>query len=632
MKSFSSARGYDPVPPSRKGWDWLTTLLPYLFEFRWRVVVALLCLVGAKLASVGMPFLLKHQVDTLNQLPSGGVPQEQWWLWFPLGLLLAYGLARLMSVLFGELRDLVFGRVSERAMRRMALRVFRHLHQLSLAFHLDRQTGALQRDIERGLQGISFLLRFIVFNILPTLLELLMVTGLLLFNYPPVFALITAVAVVVYVGYSFRMTEWRTQYVREANRMDSTTHARALDSLLNYETVKYFNAESREAQHYDESLAEWEQARQKNRYTLFGLNAGQALIISTAMMSMLMFAAWYVVQGTMTIGDFTLINAFMFQLFLPLNFLGFVYRELKASMANIERMFELLDEESAVKDNGTAVLDLKGGEVTFRQVSFGYRDDHQVLDQLDLTIPAGKTLAIVGGSGAGKSTLTRLLFRFYDPSAGVILIDGQPIDQLPQSVLRATLGMVPQDTVLFNDTLKNNLLYARPDATDEELQQVLTMAHLDSLVQRHNDGWHIVVGERGLKLSGGEKQRIAIARMLLKRPAIMLFDEATSSLDSHTERGIMDAIRQVSKGHTTLIIAHRLSTVVDADEIAVMEGGRVVERGSHTQLLSQSGRYAALWQAQQHQPLNPDSHFDSHTDLEADTRAVGITKHKRTDK
>ena len=623
MKSFSSAHGYDPVPPARKGWDWLPTLLPYLFEFRWRVIVALLCLVGAKLASVGMPFLLKHQVDTLNQLPAGGVPAGEWWLWFPLGLLLAYGLARLMSVLFGELRDLVFGRVSERAMRRMALRVFRHLHSLSLAFHLDRQTGALQRDIERGVQGISFLLRFIIFSILPTVLELLLVIGLLLFNYPPVFALITALAVVVYVAYSFRMTEWRTQYVREANRMDSTTHARALDSLLNYETVKYFNAEPREAQLYDDSLAEWEQARQKNRYTLFGLNAGQALIISVAMLSMLMFAAWYVVQGTMTIGDFTLVNAFMFQLFLPLNFLGFVYRELKASMANIERMFELLDEQSAVKDEGTAAFNLKGGEVTFRQVSFSYRDDYQVLDQLDLTIPAGKTLAVVGGSGAGKSTLTRLLFRFYDPAAGEILIDGQPIDQLPQAVLRASLGMVPQDTVLFNDTLKNNLLYARPDASDEELQQVITMAHLDSLIQRHTDGWHIVVGERGLKLSGGEKQRIAIARMLLKRPAIMLFDEATSSLDSHTERGIMDAIRQVSKGHTTLIIAHRLSTVVDADEIAVMDGGRIVERGSHVRLLSQQGRYAALWQAQQHQHQHQHQQQPDSGDVMADDMLAG---------
>ena len=623
MKSFSSAHGYDPVPPARKGWDWLPTLLPYLFEFRWRVIVALLCLVGAKLASVGMPFLLKHQVDTLNQLPAGGVPAGEWWLWFPLGLLLAYGLARLMSVLFGELRDLVFGRVSERAMRRMALRVFRHLHSLSLAFHLDRQTGALQRDIERGVQGISFLLRFIIFSILPTVLELLLVIGLLLFNYPPVFALITALAVVVYVAYSFRMTEWRTQYVREANRMDSTTHARALDSLLNYETVKYFNAEPREAQLYDDSLAEWEQARQKNRYTLFGLNAGQALIISVAMLSMLMFAAWYVVQGTMTIGDFTLVNAFMFQLFLPLNFLGFVYRELKASMANIERMFELLDEQSAVKDEGTAAFNLKGGEVTFRQVSFSYRDDYQVLDQLDLTIPAGKTLAVVGGSGAGKSTLTRLLFRFYDPAAGEILIDGQPIDQLPQAVLRASLGMVPQDTVLFNDPLKNNLLYARPDASDEELQQVITMAHLDSLIQRHTDGWHIVVGERGLKLSGGEKQRIAIARMLLKRPAIMLFDEATSSLDSHTERGIMDAIRQVSKGHTTLIIAHRLSTVVDADEIAVMDGGRIVERGSHVRLLSQQGRYAALWQAQQHQHQHQHQQQPDSGDVMADDMLAG---------
>ena len=595
MKSFSQADSYDL--PGRRGWAWIKTLLPYLFEYRWRVVVAVCCLIGAKLASVGMPFLLKHQVDALEA--TQGVSADNWWQWFPLGLLLAYGLARLMSVLFGELRDLVFGRVSERAMRRMALRVFEHLHQLSLSFHLDRQTGALQRDIERGIQGISFLLRFFVFNILPTFLELGLVVILLLINYPPVFALITAVAVALYVLYSFRVTEWRTQYVREANRADSNTHARALDSLLNYETVKYFGAEKREAEAYDSAQATWETARQKNRWTLFALNSGQSLIISIAMLSMLLCAAYYVLIGEMTLGDFTLVNAFMFQLFLPLNFLGFVYRELKASMANIERMFDLLDVETAVPDDGRSELRATSGEVRFEQVEFGYSADRKILNKLDLTLAAGKTVAVVGGSGAGKSTLTKLLFRLYDPQLGQVSIDGQNIRDVPQDELRQQLGIVPQDAVLFNDSLANNLRYARPDASDEELMDVIRMAQLEMLVAELDKGLDTLVGERGLKLSGGEKQRVAIARMLLKQPRIMVFDEATSSLDSETERNIMSAIADVSRGHTTLIIAHRLSTVVAADEIVVMEQGRIVERGRHTELLSKQGNYWMLWQAQQ---------------------------------
>lgn len=595
MKSFSQADSYDL--PGRRGWAWIKTLLPYLFEYRWRVVVAVCCLIGAKLASVGMPFLLKHQVDALEA--TQGVSADNWWQWFPLGLLLAYGLARLMSVLFGELRDLVFGRVSERAMRRMALRVFEHLHQLSLSFHLDRQTGALQRDIERGIQGISFLLRFFVFNILPTFLELGLVVILLLINYPPVFALITAVAVALYVLYSFRVTEWRTQYVREANRADSNTHARALDSLLNYETVKYFGAEKREAEAYDSAQATWETARQKNRWTLFALNSGQSLIISIAMLSMLLCAAYYVLIGEMTLGDFTLVNAFMFQLFLPLNFLGFVYRELKASMANIERMFDLLDVETAVPDDGRSELRATSGEVRFEQVEFGYSADRKILNKLDLTLAAGKTVAVVGGSGAGKSTLTKLLFRLYDPQLGRVSIDGQNIRDVPQDELRQQLGIVPQDAVLFNDSLANNLRYARPDASDEELMDVIRMAQLEMLVAELDKGLDTLVGERGLKLSGGEKQRVAIARMLLKQPRIMVFDEATSSLDSETERNIMSAIADVSRGHTTLIIAHRLSTVVAADEIVVMEQGRIVERGRHTELLSKQGNYWMLWQAQQ---------------------------------
>lgn len=585
----------DSYPDNYRVSYWLKTLWPYLMEYKGRVIAAFLCLIAAKLISVGIPFLLKYQVDHLSQAQN---VVEDWWYWFPLGLLLAYGTARFLTTFIGELRDLLFGRVTERAMRRMSLRVFEHLHKLSLSFHLDRHTGALQRDIERGTNGISFIMRFMIFNILPTLLELALVIGLLLAKYPPVFALITSVAVVLYIGFSVYMTEWRTQYIREANQMDSTTHARALDSLLNYETVKYFTAERREAAAYDEALKQWEDARRKNRYTLFSLNSGQALIVSLAMGSMLMFAAYYVVIGEMTIGDFTLVNAFMFQLFQPLNFLGFVYREIKASIANIERMFELLDEEPSVKDEGTDHLNVYKGEVQFENVTFSYADNRTILKQLNLTLEAGKTLAIVGSSGAGKSTLTKLLFRFYDPQQGRILIDGQDIKGVRQNELRRQLGIVPQDTVLFNDTLENNIRYAKPHATDEELLEVISMAQLDGLVRNSPNGLSSMVGERGLKLSGGEKQRLAIARMLLKKPAIMVFDEATSSLDSTTEQAIMQAIRDVSKGHTTLIIAHRLSTIADADQIVVLEDGQWYEQGTHAELLAKNGRYAQLWQAQ----------------------------------
>ncbi|WP_370216824.1 ABC transporter ATP-binding protein/permease [Thalassolituus sp.] len=580
---------------------WLRTIWPFLLEYRGRVVGAMACLLAAKLASGVMPFLLKYQVDHLDQqgVIGGSADSAEWWVAFPLLLLLAYGTVRFVSVFAGELRDLLFGRVAERVMRRMSLTLFRHLHSLSLAFHLDRQTGALQRDIERGTQGISFLMRFLIFNILPTFLELGLVIVLLLINYPPVFALITLMAVVLYVGYSVKVTEWRTRFVREANQMDSSTHARALDSLLNYETVKYFTAEEREAKDYDDSLAKWEQARRMNRLSLFTLNSGQALIISVAMAAMLTSAAYYVLIGEMTLGDFTLVNAFMFQLFLPLNFLGFVYREIKASVANIERMFTLLDVESQVPDKSEKALELKGGSVKFRDVTFAYGRGKPILRGLDFEVPAGRTLALVGGSGAGKSTITRLLFRFYDVDSGSVLIDGQSVADVSQTSLREALGIVPQDTVLFNDTLRNNLLYACPEATEQQLLEAVRMVSLDRLIKDSPEGLDAVVGERGLKLSGGEKQRIAIARMLLKRPAIMVFDEATSSLDSQTELSIMREIRRVSAGHTALIIAHRLSTVVDADEIAVVEDGVIIERGKHDELLSSGGRYASLWHAQQ---------------------------------
>lgn len=583
---------------------WLHSIWPFLLEYRGRVTGALACLLAAKLASVIMPFLLKYQVDHLDQQGVIGeqgdmIDNADLWIAFPLLLLVAYGAVRFISVFAGELRDLLFGRVAERVMRRMSLTLFRHLHSLSLAFHLDRQTGALQRDIERGTQGISFLMRFLIFNILPTFLELGLVIILLLINYPPVFALITLFAVVLYVAYSVKITEWRTRFVREANQMDSSTHARALDSLLNYETVKYFTAEEREARDYDDSLAKWEQARRMNRLSLFTLNSGQALIISVAMAAMLTSAAYYVLIGEMTLGDFTLVNAFMFQLFLPLNFLGFVYREIKASVANIERMFILLDEENQVPDTCENTLDIQGGMVEFRDVHFTYDRGRSILCGLSFCVPAGQTLALVGGSGAGKSTITRLLFRFYDVDSGSVLIDGQSVADVSQTSLREALGIVPQDTVLFNDTLRNNLLYACPEATEEQLLAAVRMVSLEQLVIDNPVGLDAVVGERGLKLSGGEKQRIAIARMLLKRPAIMIFDEATSSLDSQTELSIMQEIRCVSAGHTALIIAHRLSTVVDADEIAVVDDGIIVERGNHEELLSLGGRYASLWHAQQ---------------------------------
>jgi ATP-binding cassette subfamily B protein len=594
MRSFHAPPA--DMPEKLRIRRWIQTLWPFLLEYRGRVVAAFLCLLVAKLASVGMPFLLKYQVDHLD---ATGVLSEDWWIGFPLMLLVAYGAVRFTTVLAGELRDLLFGRVTERVMRRMSLTLFRHLHSLSLSFHLDRQTGALQRDIERGTSGISFLMRFMIFNILPTLLELLLVIVLLFANYPPIFALITLVAVVLYIGYSIQITEWRTRYVREANKMDSTTHARALDSLLNYETVKYFTAEERESAVYDESLGRWEEARRMNRLSLFTLNSGQALIISVAMAAMLMSSAHYVLTGEMTLGDFTLVNAFMFQLFLPLNFLGFIYREIKASVANIERMFELLDVESQVPDNGKAALSVSQGRVEFRDIQFGYNEDRQILKGLNLALEPGRSLALVGGSGAGKSTITRLLFRFYDPQSGQVLIDGQDTASVTQHSLRHSLGIVPQDTVLFNDTLRNNLLYAKPDANEEDLIEVIRMASLTRLINDSPDGLDTLVGERGLKLSGGEKQRIAIARMLLKEPAIMVFDEATSSLDSETERTIMAEIRKVAEGHTALIIAHRLSTVVDADEIAVIEDGSVVERGTHQGLLAKQGRYSQLWLAQQ---------------------------------
>ncbi|WP_296593262.1 ABC transporter ATP-binding protein/permease [Methylophaga sp.] len=581
--------------PAKLSWKTLKSLWPYLNEYRGRIVIAMMSLVAAKLATIVVPFILKYIVDGLdsNQLPDKVLA-------LPLGLLLAYGLARLSTTLFNELRDTVFGRVTERAMRRVGLKVFQHLHALELDFHLNRRTGGLSRDIERGVTGVGFLLRVLVFNIVPTALEMALVIGILLLNYHVGFAWITLLAVVSYVTFSVVITNWRLAFVREANQADSTSNTRAIDSLLNYETVKFFGNEAFEANRYDDELAKWELARRKNRLSLFLLNGGQALVIACAMTAMTVLAASQVIAGQITLGDFVLINAFTMQLFIPLGFLGFVYRELKSSMTNIERMFGLLDKSPQINDKPDAKpLVISDGAIEFDAVSFGYNDRLPILNDFSFKVLPKQKVAVVGSSGAGKSTLIKLLFRFYDIQGGSIRIDGQDIRDVTQASLRQAIGIVPQDTVLFNTTLGENVRYGRIDATDAEVEQAIKLAHLKDFITELPDGLNTLVGERGLKLSGGEKQRVAIARTILKRPPILMFDEATSSLDSHSERIIQDAIRDISKGQTSLVIAHRLSTVVDADVIVVMQHGQIVEQGTHESLLKLGEVYAKLWRLQQ---------------------------------
>jgi ATP-binding cassette, subfamily B, heavy metal transporter len=576
-------------------WGIFKQLWPYLLEFKQRVALALLCLVAAKIASIGLPFILKHTVDELN---SKSVTDTV--ILVPFALVAAYGLLRLANVLFGEVRDTLFGRVTERAMRRLGLRVFEHLHALDLDFHLNRQTGGLSRDMERGTSGVSFLMRFLVFNIVPTLFEIAAVIGVLFYNYGFSFALIILLSVAAYVGFSIKATDWRTQYVREANQADSSSSSRAIDSLLNYETVKYFNNEHYEATRYDNELANWETARRKNRLSLFALNGGQAAIIALSMTSMMALAAYQVAHGTMTIGDFVLINAFTMQIFMPLNFLGFVYREIRSSLANIENLFNLLGKVPKVDSPSDApLLAISRGRIEFKQVAFHYRPDRPILKDINFVIEPGQKVAVVGESGAGKSTLVKLLFRFYDVSSGGIYIDGQNIRDVQQHTLRKAVGIVPQDTVLFNDSLLENIRYGRPEAHDDEVQEAIKLAHLSEFIQSLPDGVNTQVGERGLKLSGGEKQRVAIARTILKRPPIMVFDEATSSLDSQSEQAILQALREIATGHSSLVIAHRLSTIVDADNIVVMAQGAIVEQGNHQQLLALNGAYAQLWHTQQ---------------------------------
>jgi ATP-binding cassette subfamily B protein len=580
----------------KPNWQVIAGLWPYLAEFRGRVALALGLLILAKLATVSTPIALKYIVDYLDQNHG-----EELLLWIPILLVVTYGLLRFGATLFSELRDAVFARVAERAMRRVSLRVFRHLHNRELAFHLDRKTGGLARDIERGTTGISFLLRFTLFNIVPTLLEIVMVAGILLIAFNASYMLAILVAVVVYVVFSIKVTEWRTRFVREANARDNQSNSRAVDSLLNYETVKYFNNETFEAELYDQDLQGWEQARLKNRLSLATLNAGQALIIGVALIAIMAMAVREVASGDITLGDFTMINAYLLQLFIPLNALGFVYREIRQALVNVERLFDLLDDKPAITDGTEAKpLTVDQGEVTFEQVHFAYRPDRPILQGVDFRIPAGHTVAVVGASGAGKSTLARLFFRFYDVDAGRICIDGQDIRSVTQDSLRAAIGVVPQDTVLFNDTLYRNIAYGRPEATEEEVYRAAKMAHLEEFINSLPEGYQTQVGERGLKLSGGEKQRVAIARVLLKNPPLLILDEATSSLDTLSEQAILTALQEVSRQRTTLVIAHRLSTIRDANTILVMADGQMVESGNHDNLLTLNGHYARLW-AQQRQ-------------------------------
>ena len=577
----------------RRDWHNLRAMLPYLWEFRGRVVLALACLVLARAASVGVPLILKGIVDAFS-----GTRGET--LVLPISLLLAYGALKLASSLFNELRDVVFARVRYRAMRRLSTRVLEHLHALSLRYHLERRSGAVSRDLERGTRSVSTIVNYMVFSVLPVLVEFVLVAVILLGRYAPAFALVTFGTITVYFAFTLAITEWRMDYRHDMNRLDSLGNAQAFDSLTNYETVKYFGNERMELERYDHTLAAWEEMAVKSQGSMSILNFGQGAIIALGVSLLMVFAARGVVDGSMTVGDLVLVNALLLQLFIPLGFLGVVYRQIKYALADMDLVFKLLERPPEIADRPDARPFVAGdGGIRFEHVNFHYQPERPILSDVDFRIEPGQTLAVVGHSGSGKSTLARLLFRFYDVSGGRILIDGQDIRDLTQDSLRAAIGIVPQDTVLFNESIWYNLLYGRPMATRAEVERAAEMAHIRTFVESLPDGWETVVGERGLKLSGGEKQRVAIARAILKRPRILVFDEATSSLDSHTEQAIQQTLAEVAEDHTTLVIAHRLSTVVEADQILVLEQGRIREQGTHRRLLAAGGRYAAMWDLQQ---------------------------------
>jgi ABC-type transport system involved in Fe-S cluster assembly fused permease/ATPase subunit len=591
-----------PAAGPRSDWATLGKLLPYLWRYRWRVGIALGFLVAAKMANVAVPVLLKHLVDSLSIKP--GDPSAL--LVVPVALVLAYGALRLSTSIFTELRELVFAKATEGTARSISLQVFRHLHSLSLRFHLERQTGGMTRDIERGTRAVHSLISYSLYSILPTLIEVSMVLVLLAVTFDAMFAWITLSALVVYVFFTVTVTEWRTQFRRQMNELDSHAHTRAIDALLNYETVKYFNNEDFEARRYDEGLEKLRRAALKSQSTLSLLNAGQQVVIAVALVAMLWRATEGVAAGRMTLGDLVMINAFMIQLYIPLNFLGVVYREIKQNLTDLDKMFTLLERNREVDDNPQAQpLQVTEGVVRFEHVGFAYdrADDsapaRTILHDVSFEIPAGKTVAVVGPSGAGKSTLARLLYRFYDVQHGRITIDGQDLRDVTQGSLRRAIGIVPQDTVLFNDTVEYNIAYGRPGATRADVEAAARAAHIHAFITSTPKGYDAIVGERGLKLSGGEKQRVAIARTLLKNPPILIFDEATSALDSANERAIQAELRSAARGKTALVIAHRLSTVVDAHRIVVMEQGRIVEQGSHAELLAREGRYARMWRLQQ---------------------------------
>jgi ATP-binding cassette subfamily B protein len=579
----------------RKDWQTLKTLLPYLWAHKGRVLFALSCLVAAKLATVSVPILLKDIVDGL----APGAEAVAGALIVPLALVAAYGLLRLSTSLFTELREFFFVNVTQAAMRTLALKTFRHLHSLSLRYHLERRTGAVTREIDQGIRGISSLISFTLYSILPTLIEITLVVGYLVWNYEIWFAAIVGASLVIYIGFTVTVTNWRTKVRRRWNELETRAHSRAVDSLLNFETVKYFGNEEYEARRYDDTLADSQRTAVLSQQSLNVLNAGQQTIIAVALTLILWRAALGVVEGRMTIGDLVLVNAFMIQLYIPMNFLGVIYREIRQSLADMDRMFLLLEQEREIADEpGARPLEVRTAEVRFEHVDFAYDRRRQVLFDVDFKIAGGTTTAVVGATGSGKSTLARLLFRFYEVGSGRILVDGQDVRSVTQASLRAAIGIVPQDTVLFNDTIEYNIAYGRPGASREDVAAAARAAHIHGFVESLPDGYATMVGERGLKLSGGEKQRVAIARTLLKNPAILVFDEATSALDSRTERVIQAELENISRSRTTLVIAHRLSTIVNADQILVMDHGRIVERGSHAELLARGGAYAAMWEIQ----------------------------------